>query len=201
MKNLQALTACLTLLCSIGCQKTLSTGEYARFIQNPENGLRIEKQKNGVKLTAQYKPLAFLALQNDPAHKAENISKNIKEIKGYHYFNFTIGSSDGHTALLEGNDSSTRHFNRLSYCEFTMQENFALVDGKDTLPCEMYHFERNYNLAPLNNFILAFPDKGTTAGKPNDLTLLYEDKLFDLGQLEFRIKASDIKNIPTIENL
>ena len=55
----------------------------------------------------------------------------------------------------------------------------------------------NYNLAPFNNFILAFKNIGNVK---KDLKLIYTDKLFNVGKLEFAIRKQDIEHIPAIKS-
>jgi hypothetical protein len=198
MRVLQVILSCVGLLFCFACRSSLDVREYVHYVESPDNGLRIEKEAGHLKFISQYKPVEYLALQNDPAHNPANVSKETEELQGFHYFTFRITSKNG-TPVLESKENTEEHFQKLNYAEFSLQRDFSLVEGNDTLPCEIYHFERSYNLSPFSNFILAFPAKNKT-GK-NDLTLVYNDNLFGTGKSQFTIKAKDLKGIPGIKNL
>lgn len=199
MKIIQVILSCGGLLCLLACRSSVPAAGYIRYIESAESGLHIQKESGKVRFSIQYKPIEYLALQNDPAHDPGKAGAQSEDLKGFLYFNFCIGSSDG-SSLLEGTDNSAEHFERLNYCEFSMQNDFTLVIGKDTVPCGMYHFERSYNLSPNNNFILAFPDKNSYKNQA-DLSLVYTDHLFGTGKSVFTIKARDLENIPALKTL
>jgi hypothetical protein len=200
MKKMLAVFYSLTFLCLSCTTSSLPADEYLKFVESPDNGLHIVKEEKGIKMELQYKPLDYMLYQEIKSRQitSESFRERQLEMKDYYYFTLKLASQDK-TPLLEKKGNNQENSDRLSYCEFNMQKDFALVAGKDTFPCEVYQFERNFNLAPFNNFVLAFPENHTP--QYSDLTLLYRDKLFGLGTQSFHIKGDDLKNIPAIKNL
>jgi hypothetical protein len=181
-----------------GCaKKEISISEYIHYVEDPSNGLKVQKAMGKIIFSAQFKPNEYVAVKETKAryNSINEIEKNVKELKGSYYITFSIASSNNKTVPIE--QSGTKEFDpRLLYCNSQMQNDFLLVDGKDTLPCSMYHFERNFGIAPFNNFLLGFDQKKS---KCDDLTLIYFDKLFNCGFLKFRVNKSDIISIPKIK--
>jgi hypothetical protein len=115
------------------------------------------------------------------------------------YLTFRISTPNLKSELLKAGISSLEEYNqRILYCSFQMQNDLKLLDGRDTLNCELFHFERVYNLAPYATFSLGFPlGKMECNGKQiNDKTLIYDDKMFGVGRINLTIKGKDIENIP-----
>ena len=196
--NMVAFCFLSVLIISACSANSVPVKEYVSYILSSEHGLQQNREANGVVYTMQYKPVEYVALQYDPEHSynSAEYEEHFKELQGYYYFNIKIASKDGRP-LLENNENSQEHFDMLNYCEFSMKKDFKLIEGKDTVPCEIYNFERNYNLAPFNNFILAFKNIGNVK---KDLKLIYTDKLFNVGKLEFAIRKQDIEHIPAIKS-
>jgi hypothetical protein len=191
----------LIISLATGCKKaSLFPVDYIRYVERPSNGLRIEKSMANVKYWAQYKSNEYILLKESriASGNSKDFTEGIKVLSGFIYFTFNIGSSDGKRPLIELKDNKSEYFQRLAYCNSGLQNDFLLVDGEDTLPCAMYQFERNYGLAPSNNFILGFKQKNSSTVK--DKTLLYFDHLFNFGLLKFSLKASDINQIPELKS-
>ena len=92
--------------------------------------------------------------------------------------------------------SRKEYEDRVNYFAFGMQNDIRLVQGGDTLPCQLFHFERVYDVAPYATFLLAFP-----LGKDysSDKTLVLFDHGFNKGILKFFFDGRDIKNVPQVE--
>jgi len=86
---------------------------------------------------------------------------------------------------------------RLHYLSFSMKEDLYLLQDGKKIPCEMYHFERNYSLSPHRTFICGFPK--TFAGNKEDLTLVLDSDYFELGPLKLFFSAQDLANTPQIK--
>ena len=79
-----------------------------------------------------------------------------------------------------------------------MQKDISLLDGKDTVPCDLYHFERAYDVSPSATILLGFTASKKTK---NDKTLIIYDRTFNKGTVKFLFKASELNNKPKLKTL
>lgn len=190
----------LSILISLaGCQRAaLSPQEYVRYVQDPDNGLRIEKKINDIVFTAQYEPVDYLLLR-DVSTSVGQINEAREESDDTEYFVLRIGSA-GRGPLIEKKDDLSRYNARLDYCNMLMQKDVVLVKGNDTIPCGMFQFERNFGMTSYNNFLLGFiGETPASQSAPQDMTLIFYDGLFNSGAIKLRIDAEDLKRIPKLK--
>ena len=188
---------------------TLTTLDYMNWIENKENGLKVEKKISDFVYTALYKPYEYLALfelKKDNIRKKELYEK-MNEYDGLQYFTFRITAENQQQELLKvGIDSDDAYYARIEYFSFKMQNDFKLMEGKDTLDCVLFHFERVYGLAPYATFVLGFPlakgaqNKDTTIVRNSyeDKTIIYADKIFGTGNIYMTIRKEDLNRIPEL---
>jgi hypothetical protein len=182
--------------------------DYMTWIENKQNGLKVEKKIGDFTYTALYKPYEYLALME---LKKENVDKKelykkMAEYDGLQYYTFRITAENQQQELLKvGISSDADYYSRIEYCSFKMQNDFKLMEGKDTLDCVLFHFERVYGLAPYATFVLGFPlrkngqNNNTTITKSNDdKTILYADKIFGSGNIYMTITKEDLNNLPEL---
>jgi hypothetical protein len=85
--------------------------------------------------------------------------------------------------------------NRVAYYSFGMQKDICLtIAGKDTVPCTVYHYERNYGVSPQNHFMLGF-----RASRVKDAVLVYHNQLLATGPVKFALKEQDLLYHPKIK--
>jgi hypothetical protein len=182
--------------------------DYMTWIENKQNGLKVEKKIGDFTYTALYKPYEYLALME---LKKENVDKKelykkMDEYDGLQYYTFRITAENQQQELLKvGISSDADYYSRIEYCSFKMQNDFKLMEGKDTLDCVLFHFERIYGLAPYATFVLGFPlgkneqNNNTTITKSNDdKTILYADQIFGSGNIYMTITKEDLNNVPEL---
>ncbi len=183
--------------------------EYKKEIELPLNGLQVQKTVENFTFSAQYRPYEYIIgteLKKEVITKDE-LEKGIREINQLQYFTFKINADDAGMELLKVNLKSPGEYNyRVEYCSFQMQNDFQLVDGTDTLNCALYHFERIYGIAPYGTFMLGFPlSKKEEASRKNkqsylmqDKTLIYDDKVFEMGRIYLKIEAKNLNRLPKL---
>lgn len=97
-------------------------------------------------------------------------------------------SSDNQPDLLK--ESNHRPFEeRVKYFSTAIQENLKLVIGRDTLPCAMVQFERNFGVAPYLSIQTAF--SAVKNWKTLRHHLILNDEYFGLGDIHLENKLSD----------
>jgi hypothetical protein len=189
--------------------KSLSPAAYAAWVENADNGLCTEQTAGNFTFSLQYKPLEYVALLNKRSYTIDKATLNneLSEIKDMQYYTLRINSKDGKTEMLRTGLSATdEYYRRIEYFSFHLKNDLYLVDGTDSLPCTLFHFERSYDLSPNNSFVLAFPlseneiahqkqGKKYTAEK----TLVYNDRLLNTGIVKLAIKKRALEHIPDIK--
>jgi hypothetical protein len=113
------------------------------------------------------------------------------------YYNLRIELKDGTGELLKhGATSAADYKGRVNYFAFAMQNDIKLVEGDDTVPCLLFHYERAYDVAPYGTFLLAFP---LPKNSKTDRTLIFTDHGFNKGIIKFFYRGADINNQPQLE--
>lgn len=187
--------------CSKISKKHLNAEQYMNWVENPKNGLvKVKSMNDEIEFTMQFRPIEHLILIN---HKKDELTskllvqekQDIGEALQYAKFRISMKNSNERVLSYDLVDES-QYTNRIAYMSFDMQNDFSLIEGQDTLSCEMFHFVRNYDLAPYIDFSLGF--KASKLDDFEDKTFIYDDKIFGLGKLKFHIDKSDLEMIPEL---
>lgn len=178
----------------------MNVHDFVQWVQNPENGFRKEKKMDDLTFSVQYKPYEYIVCMEERKEEIKDtLMKNrIGEINGMQYYDLKISLNEGAGELLKYQLASPQQYTeRVNYFAFNMQNNIQLVEGNDTLPCSLYHFERAYDAAPSGTFLLGF--QVTKNKLSQEKTLLVYDKTFNKGMLKFTFRKKDLKNLPKIK--
>lgn len=177
----------------------LTPGDYVNWVQAKEHGLKKEKTIDDIRYTALYKPSKYVICEEERTNTLADsiVKRKTKELDGMQYYNLKIELKDGTGEFLKhGASSAADYKERVNYFAFAMQNDIKLVEGNDTLPCLLFHFERAYDVVPYGTFLLAFslPKNSNT-----DRTLIFDDNGFNKGIIKFFFRAVDINNQPQLE--
>jgi len=202
MKNKISITlvGLLTLL-TISCGKEeLRPSDLIRWVENEENGLVQRQNFQEYFFEAKYKPLDYVvSIEGRTDDLSESKYTDIKsELEGLQYVDLNIGPLSKSGNALSGDlKSEEEYFERLDYFVTYAQQDIFLVQGKDTLLPKLYHFERNYGLAPKNTLLLGFQNGSTEA----DRYLYIDDQILGVGRVKFLFENSRIKSTPTLKRI
>lgn len=195
MKNYIAIIAA-ALFCS--CQKSeLPPRDFVHWVQDESNGLNISKELGSYTFSLQYRPAEYITViekKKDIMHR-DSLMKRVKELQGLQYYTLTITSKEEKEVLQTGISSEEELYERMEYLNSRMQDDLWLIDGNDSLPCRLFHFERSYQLAPYNKVVIAFDNTDLK----HDRTLLFNDHALGVGPVRFTIKASSLAAIPQLK--
>ncbi len=174
---------------------------FVKWVEDGTHGLRKGRTFDNFIYTAQYKPWPYIICEEQRKEEIPDsiAKKRLKELNGMQYVDLKIELKEGGGELLKYKLQSPKEYeSRINYFSFGMQKDIQLIEGGDTLPCLLFHFERVYNVAPYATFLLAFPlGKDTKADK----TLVFFDHGFNNGIIKFFFDGRDIKNVPQLETL
>jgi hypothetical protein len=204
MKDLNKVVL-LFIAASLMCcnsKQTLNREAYIRWMNDPECPLKNEKQIGDYTFIAQYKPIDLVALGEFSIEDLPNgvaFDSIKKEFEGMQYFVLKIGVSDASKDMLSfGISNQQEYYNRVEYFATHAQQDLYLVEGTDTLPCRLYHFERTYGVSPFNNLLIGF-ENNMEADNVKTKRLHFNDQALGHGMLQFNFSEKDLKNIPQLE--
>lgn len=182
----------------------LSVEKYISWVEDEENGLKVNKTIGNFTYSILYKPMAYEALLRlrgetitDSSYKSA-----LKMMDSLQFITLRIKAGNGTKELLKTNlGSSDDYYSRIEYCSFQMQNDITLIEGDDTIPCSLFHFERIYDIAPEAVFVMSFPRSrfAIDGQHKTDMILSFEDRLFDNGKINLGIQRSTFQNIPIVK--
>lgn len=188
---------CIAMVLVACDSKKLGMKEYLSACADTNQSIRVVKDMGEIKFKLQYLPTDLLVLQR--GHKANRLSvKALDSLRAAYdtlqFYTLTIENGRGHTEPIGDQKDFQNYGQAIDYFSFHAQRDFSILQNGDTLPCILYHFERSYSLAPKNVISLAFKSKGK-----GDRVLMYNDRVFGLGQLNLGITQKDIDDFPKLE--
>jgi hypothetical protein len=178
----------------------LSPQEYARWVENPDNDLKKVKMIGDYTITLQYKPVDYVIVMEEQKHQLpeDMVSQRRKTLEDLHYYSLRLESTDKQVRVMDiGNNTDQDYYDKISYFSYGMQEDISLVSGNDTLQCKLYHAERNYELTPYLDFVLAFENPDPANQQPIEFVL--DGYRLGLGPVKFTLSPDDISNVPHLK--
>jgi hypothetical protein len=179
----------------------LSPETYLNYVSDPKNGLFVVKRLNQLEFSVFYKPCEYVAMQNllgEPFQK-EKFLNELEDVKDMQYYTIKIACPNFSGELLKYNLKSMEEYEaRVNYYSFQMQNDIKLIEGRDTLKCELFHFERNYGVAPGLSFVLGF-NKPKSEIEIYNKVISIEDKVFNNGLVNIVVKKEDLKEVPALK--
>lgn len=196
--------------CSIflfSCSNTfLKPSDFVEWVKNEENGLFKEKDIQVVKVAAQYKPVEYVIANEMRTNdiQEELFEKRKEELEGLQYFNIQISINQPNYDVTNYNVFNEQDKEkRLKYLSFGLQNDIHLVEGQDTLPCLLYHFERSYDVKPHRTFVVAFDNTKNNVKedikKKMDKTIVIDSPIFNTGPIKLKFKKEDLYKLPSIK--
>ena len=172
--------------------------EYIGYLQDPDNGLNVVAQEQGVNIALQYRPHELVVLQEArPEHVANRAAfdARLANIGDVQYYDLVFSTESGESFLQYNIGEEHDFYTRLDYFNHYFQDDLQLVDGGDTLSCLMYHHERPLGAAPYNHILLAFPAGSDPAATKQ---LLINERAMGLGRLCLTVEGDAIHDIPEL---
>lgn len=191
--NYKIVVLCFSCFVIFSCSKQkLNSVEYMQYIENESNGLKVIKTIEEISYTVQFKPVEYVLLKEN-----KSVDSKKEDIDGMQYYtlSFSLKKSDKDILRYDLRDQN-EYYERVNYFSFGLQRDVYLVEGKDTLECNLFNYVRSYGLSPRADFILGFDkaDEKTI----HDKLIVFEDKVFGGGIIKLKISEADIKDIPEL---
>lgn len=188
----------LLFVFSCATEKISDPLAYIKLFDEAGKGLMEEKNIGDLNFSLLYKPQAYMALKENRefAANTEKVKELIHNYDGFQYYTLRVkvnNQSLGKDVLSYNAAGAADYQERVKYFAFDMQKDIKLVSGGDTLPCVLFHFERNFGITDFSNFLLSFPQSKNVN---EDRVFVYEDKVLGTGLVKLTVKAEDINQLP-----
>ena len=176
----------------------LKPKEYIQWCDNVENGLIKEQKIGDQTLTCYYTTPEYVSLkQSDPDNIVEDIVKeNIAGLEEMEHFKLTFQRESSNNYLRDNYTTEEEFHTKSTYMSFDIRFDLKLVQGADTTECILNHHERTYGNTPFETILISFPK--TKSEEVQDLTLIFDDRVFGFDRVKFKFPADVIDQIPTL---
>lgn len=200
IKTMRAILAiCLICIAFYSCREKLTPLQYAVYMEDPENGLKVTRNVNGFDFILQYEPIDYKIVK---AYRGKIISSSVlqEERMNYDSLQYYVLKIKGSSSDLLKQDvaDEAAYYARLQYLSAAVQQDLYVIEGKDSLACVLSHFERDYSLSPYVTLVLGFEEKKCGDENIADKVFVYDDHAFGNGIVKIQVKSDDIKNIPAL---
>lgn len=183
----------------VSCDKeNLLPKDYLEYVSSEESGLLQHKEINGFEFEVLYEPIAYKALRIvGPEGTKEEFQKSVENMEGLQYYVLKIKQADSNQSILRHNIKTLEEYqNRLAYFSYAFKNNLYIEENGEFLPCELFHFERAYDLSPITTFVLGFSQKLNAITE--DKKLVIDSDFFNYGKVKISIKGKDLEALPHV---
>ncbi len=190
------------MICLCSCSRSLDRQGYVRYVTDEKNGLRKTIAVGEWLYSIQYKPYEYiLLLESDADKNSEGVGERKAMLKGTAWFNISLKVAKGTTSPMRYNVASQYEYEqRLNYFLNEAKQQIRLIYGKDTVYPFAYHFENNYNLAPIETMVVGFELPGKIDRPEEDMWLSYNDQFFKNGIIKAKYTEEVLNSVPTLVN-
>lgn len=201
-QNMQVIR--IVLLLFIGMQviscsnKELLPSEYVTWVNDEANHLLKRKTVHPLIVEVLYKPIPYIIANEKRTNAISKVAYETrkKELEGMQYFTLKLSTVEGDITNY-GVTNKAEQDERFNYLSFAMKRDIKLIDGKDTLPCQLFHFERAYDLVSYRSFVLAFEQSNPNIER--EKTIIIDLPYFRTGPIKINYKNSDLESIPSLK--
>lgn len=188
----------LVLLWLVACQsKELDPKTYMAWFGQHRTEHTVSAQQGDIIASVAYLPADWLAVNEAGTDHPAEIATARKEYEGLEYYRLRVALQSGQGDVLQYAATSTEeYYQRVEYFSFAMQQDLRLLVGPDTLPCKLFHFERNYGAAPYMDFMLGFEER---PGSAFDRAFIYDDIVYTKSPIQLTIPFQNIQRIPKLK--
>jgi len=181
--------------------KELSPEEYMAFIKSNKDNFTKCRKMELFEFDAAYQPAEFLALREscDPDNKCSRVlfEKAVKNYDSAFYFVFKIKPIDNvpFKKLIKSKENLAE---MNQYLMSRVKNDFFIQIGEKKIQCSVLNVESDLNIQNNISFVMSF-EKLENQILDEDITLVYEDKMFQNGILKFNFKKEFINEAPKVK--
>lgn len=177
------------------CSPDLSKEAYIEWVRDYDHGLHVRKKSSEFVLDLQYQPSAYVWMQQHPAglRNGGQQEASIDSLSDIQYYTLTVSIDHTNYDFMDYNvrDEAEKQ-QKLYYFSYLFQNDLVLEENEETLPCVLFHFERQGDLGRHRTFVLGFESPDRTA---KEARLVIRSRYFN--SLPIKIKVNK-DNIPSV---
>jgi hypothetical protein len=192
MKGLVLILLGFVLIAS--CTKHVTEEEMAAYISNPENGLLVEKNIQGIDISMLYKPSCLVGRNNSERDKKD---KQETDFSRFSYFVLSV-SLKGEEVINNYVNDRVIFGNMVNELSFGLKDKTILITSEyDTLyPIDM-HYTRFYGMKKSSDVVYVYDCNNLE--KFDWIKIVVEEFGLRTGRISFKFNGEDIKNIPKLK--
>lgn len=182
------------------CKPSMERKELLKYLNKPENGLCIEKHINGVDMALRYKPYQLFVGQHLRAFpdslRADELPKYEALYKDNLYLQLSLGRNQHE--IVNAYVNTPMYGQLVRSLSFGMRDLVVLTtQDRDTLLMKDFSFTPTYGMATSSQVLLVF-DKNKI-GNSDYLKFQVKEMGLETGQVSFKIKTENIKQVPNLK--
>ena len=177
--------------------EVLERDEYVQAYAKQQVGTS-SKKIGAVGYSLMYMPTDYMVLkENRGRDLTAPVLKSLRrDYEDQEYYILEMSIDGFHDELMKYKVQSPEEYAaRVDYYAFKFQQDIVMVQGEDSIPCSVYHFERNYGLSPKARFILGFYKPAPA----KDRTIVCHERYLGTGPVKFTLAAADMAELPTLK--
>lgn len=183
-------------------EKGFTVSEFLKWCTDENNGLVKIKTITDLNYSISYMPsgsMAALELRTEK-YDLQSFLKVMDHYTDMSYFKLKIESPSHSGELLKYKLLSPHQYeSRIKYLSFEMQNDIYIIQDNDTLRPGLYQYERAFEAAPYATIMMGFDNK--KFNKEKQLTLCFNDRLFEKGYIKFNYLNGQMTHLPKITEL
>jgi hypothetical protein len=191
------LCALLLLMSFVSAPAGVDPDAYLKWCRDNKQQLSRKQVPGAVSYEATFIPqdLSLIKQSKNSTLTKETVADHRSASKGRMSFLLSVSVPEmGSQEFLLYAPNGKTYDEKLTYYAFGMQQDIVLVvDGRDSVPCTDYIFERSFSRN--GNFTLGF----AVPNHYKTLSLVVDDKAFDQQDLVFTYTRKDLESLPKLK--
>ncbi|BDD07139.1 hypothetical protein [Aureibacter tunicatorum] len=145
MNKVSILIIIMMTICMSCGTDNLSPNEYIEYVERKDGDFKEKFTGEEYTLEIFHTPKEYLALK-DSIVKGKSYFKSLESYGNMMYFNMTLKSNDGNDLLKRHAKDAQEVQRKVYYFSYDIKKDISLIFDGEIYPCEMFHFERSYDL-------------------------------------------------------
>lgn len=175
----------------MGCSKGVDYKKYLVWYESDENPLRKTVIIGDVEYTLTYMVTDYF--------KAREMASGTNPEKGEQdeseYYKLNIKTKDKSEPLTYHLKKTSDSYERINYFVSDVKDDILLLTSKDTLSCQMHHYERVYHVGNTLSLMFIFD----RTNEQRERTIVFNDKIFNNQLITFNFKQDEINTVPILK--
>jgi hypothetical protein len=136
------------------CRPQPGDDDYARWVQDYENGMHVKYSQNELAFDLQFQPSEYVWVQQNGRFNKTAFEEQRVDFNRMQYFKLSIYSKDGTTDVVKhlAMGDVQRNGELLYYFSYRFQNDMYIEEGSRRWPCVLFHYEQHGT----RSFVLGF---------------------------------------------